>query len=86
MLSKSSERSPVYQAAKAVSRMTLADRYSGCDTRLETSNEYAKALEAMRVAMSNIDEAIKDESVTAVWLLGLYEVRVFNLLLTPAYT
>lgn len=54
--------------------MLLADRYSGYDSRLQTSDEYAKALEAIRSTMSDVGEAVKDESVTAVWLLGLYEV------------
>ncbi|KAK5322195.1 hypothetical protein LTR70_003876 [Exophiala xenobiotica] len=53
--------------------MTLADRYSGQDVRLQTHREYARAIKSVAVTMSDEGEAIKDEAVTAVWLLGLYE-------------
>lgn len=74
MLEKSEQHTPIQHAAKAVSRMTLADRYSGQDVRLQTSFDYAKALNSVAVTMSNEDEALKDELIIAVWLLGLYEV------------
>lgn len=74
MLDKSQEHTAIYAASKAVSRVTLADRYSGKDTRLQTSDDYTKALKLVSYTMSNEDEAVKDEAVTAVWLLGLYEV------------
>ena len=54
--------------------MTLADRYSGYDTRLQSSGDYAKALKSVSNTISDASEAITDEAVTAVWLLGLYEV------------
>lgn len=74
MLVKSSDHTAIQAAAKAVSRITLADRYSGKDARLETGSEYAKALNSVKETMSNESAAITDEAVTAVWLLGLYEV------------
>lgn len=76
MLATSPPTHAIHQAFKAVSRLTLADRYSGQDPRLQTSSEYAKALSTMAVTMSDVDEAVKDETVTAVWLLGLYEVSM----------
>lgn len=76
MLATSPPTHAIHQAFKAVSRMTLADRYSGQDPRLQTSSEYAKALSTMAITMSDVAEALKDETVTAVWLLGLYEVRM----------
>lgn len=75
MLAKTSPTHAIHQAVTAVSRMTLADRYSGRDARLQTSREYAKALHTMSRTVVVVDEAMKDETVTAVWLLGLYEVR-----------
>lgn len=74
MLEKSDQHTAIQQASKAVSRMTLADRYSGMDARLQTADEYANALKSVADTMSNPEEAVKDEAVTAVWLLGLYEV------------
>lgn len=78
MLANSDDNMAIQQAMKAVSRMTLADRYSGCDARLRTSDEYAKALKSVSHAISDANEAITDEAVTAVWLLGLYEVPIFQ--------
>lgn len=74
MLEKSEQHTPIQHAAKAVSRMTLADQYSGRDVRLQTTGEYAKALNSVAKTMSNESEAVKDELIIAVWLLGLYEV------------
>lgn len=74
MLNHSAQHTAIYAASKAVSRVTLADRYSGKDVRLQTGHDYAKALKSVSHTMSNESEAIKDETVTAVWLLGLYEV------------
>lgn len=79
MLDESTQNPALQYASKAVSRMTLADRYSGLDARLDTRDEYAKALKCVSKVMSDQQEAIKDEAVTAVWLLGLYEVS-FQLL------
>lgn len=75
MLDKSAQHTAIQLASKAVSRMTLADRYSGKDERLQTSGVYAKALKTVSNTMSHEDEALTDEAVTAVWLLGLYEVH-----------
>ena len=74
MLEKCGHHTAIYHASKAVSRMTLADRYSGQDARLRTSDDYAMALKSVAETMSNESEAVTDEAVTAVWLLGLYEV------------
>ena len=74
MLHESQGHTAIYAASTAVSRMTLADRYSGQDVRLQTHREYARAIKSVAVTMSDEGEAIKDEAVTAVWLLGLYEV------------
>ena len=74
MISTSSSSTALQNASKAVSRMTLADRYSGNDSRLDTSQQYAQALKSVSFLMSDETEAVKDETLIAVWLLGLYEV------------
>lgn len=74
MLERSEQHTPIQHAAKAVSRMTLADQYSGQDVRLQTRAEYVKALNSVALTMSDQSEAMKDELLIAVWLLGLYEV------------
>ena len=74
MLDQSKAHTAIYAASTAVSRMTLADQYSGSDARLLTNHEYTKALKSVARIMSDEKEAVKDEAVTAVWLLGLYEV------------
>ena len=74
MLSKSGTHSAIQHASTAVSRMTLADRYSGLDARLQTTDEYARALKSVSDTMCDPEAAVQDEAVTAVWLLGLYEV------------
>ncbi|EXJ85070.1 hypothetical protein A1O3_05745 [Capronia epimyces CBS 606.96] len=58
----------------AVSRMTLADRYSGKDVRLQTGREYGHALVLANQAIRDTQAGIQDETVVAVWLLGLYEM------------
>lgn len=78
MLDESAQNPALQYASKAVSRMTLADRYSGTDPRLDPRDEYAKALKSVSDMMSDHDEAVKDEAVTAVWLLGLYEVGLLD--------
>ncbi|OAL18299.1 hypothetical protein AYO22_10877 [Fonsecaea multimorphosa] len=58
----------------AVSRMTLADRYSGKDVRLQTGREYGVALSLTNATIRDTAASIQDETVLAVWLLGLYEM------------
>lgn len=67
----------LHQSIKAVSRMTLADRYSGNDIRLLTGRYYIQALGATKEAVQDRSEAVRDETVVAVWLLSLYEVWLF---------
>lgn len=74
MLRTSESHTAIQKASKAVSRMTLADQYSGRDIRLETYADYANALLCVKDTISVETEAVKDEAITAVWLLSLYEV------------
>jgi len=74
MLQNSSPTSCIHQAAMAVSRMTLADRYSGKDVRLQTGQEYGRALSFTNATIRDSSTNIQDETVVSVWLLGLYEL------------
>ncbi|OCT51831.1 hypothetical protein CLCR_08340 [Cladophialophora carrionii] len=74
MLRTAEDGSCVKKAAMAVSRMTLADRYSGKDVRLQTGREYGQALRLTNATIRDTKASIQDETVLAVWLLGLYEM------------
>ncbi|KAH0844763.1 hypothetical protein AYO21_01916 [Fonsecaea monophora] len=74
MLQNADPRSCIHKAAMAVSRMTLADRYSGKDVRLQTGREYGHALSLTNATIRDTAASIQDETVLAVWLLGLYEM------------
>ncbi|EXJ58816.1 hypothetical protein A1O7_06246 [Cladophialophora yegresii CBS 114405] len=74
MLRAAEDGSCVKKAAMAVSRMTLADRYSGKDVRLQTGKEYGQALRLTNATIRDTKASIQDETVLAVWLLGLYEM------------
>lgn len=73
ILEETSLDSPLYLAATAVSRMTLADQYSGKDIRLQTGREYGDALAHASKSIRNPTKAVEDETVMAVWLLSTYE-------------
>ena len=73
VLSTASEQSPIHVAVTAVSRMALADQYSGKDPRLLSVIEYTAALTLSQKAILDPNASTKDDTVVAVWLLGLYE-------------
>ena len=73
VLSTASEQSPIHVAATAVSRMALADQYSGKDPRLLSVKEYTAALTLSQKAILDPNASTRDDTVVAVWLLGLYE-------------
>ncbi|KAJ9606556.1 hypothetical protein H2200_008564 [Cladophialophora chaetospira] len=74
MIRTAADGSCIEKAATAVSRMTLADRYSGKDVRLQTGKEYGQALSLTNKTIRDTRASIQDETVIAVWLLGLYEM------------
>lgn len=73
MLQDASTDSPVSKAALAVSRMTLADQYSGQDVRLQTGQEYGAALTLASKRLRDPLRAKEDDTCLAVWLLSTYE-------------
>jgi hypothetical protein len=75
ILKTTTQDSSIYDATLAVSRLTLADRYSGKDVRLQTAREYGLALSRTQATIRDSATNVQDETVLSVWLLGLYEVR-----------
>jgi hypothetical protein len=73
ILQETATDSPLSLAATALSRMTLADQYSGKDIRLQTGREYGDALARASRSIRDPTKAISDETIMAVWLLGTYE-------------
>lgn len=73
ILQEATADSPLSLAATAVSRMTLADQYSGKDIRLQTGREYGDALAHASTSIRNPAKAVEDQTIMAVWLLGTYE-------------
>ncbi|KPI36458.1 uncharacterized protein AB675_2896 [Cyphellophora attinorum] len=61
------------KAALAVSRMSLADQYSGTDVRLQTGHEYGEALVMASKRLRDPTKAYDDDTFLAVWLLSTYE-------------
>jgi hypothetical protein len=76
ILKTTSQDSSIYDATLAVSRLTLADQYSGKDVRLQTAREYGLALSKTQAIIKDSVTNIQDETVLSVWLLGLYEVTL----------
>ena len=74
VLQKADSSSCLHHAATAVSRLMLADRYSGKDVRLNSDPQYGNALRLANATIRDTAASIQDETVLAVWLLGLYEV------------
>ncbi|RMZ78692.1 hypothetical protein DV737_g3731, partial [Chaetothyriales sp. CBS 132003] len=73
ILRRAPGNSPVSLAAAAVSRLTLADQYSGTDVRLQSDHEYSNAITSTMTSLKDRKVATQDATVVAVWLLGLYE-------------
>ena len=69
----------LHSAVTTVARLHFANRYSGCNgTAMSfgrwTTAQYARTLATTNVALSYEVQAYTDETLTAVWLLSLYEV------------
>lgn len=73
MLTNAAPDSAASKAALAVSRMALADQYSGADVRLQTGEEYGEALILASKRLRDPMKAREDDTFLAVWLLSTYE-------------
>ncbi|KAJ9640143.1 hypothetical protein H2204_003368 [Knufia peltigerae] len=74
ILSKVSRHSYLYAAMRAVGIVNLANRSPTVDMRNIVDFEYAKAVSGVNAALADHDQRLKDETLVAVWLLGIREL------------
>ncbi|KIW17899.1 hypothetical protein PV08_05094 [Exophiala spinifera] len=74
ILLKAGRHSYLYAAMRAVGIMNLANRSPTVDMSNIVDFEYAKAVSGTNTALADPDQRLKDETLVAVWLLGLREV------------
>ncbi len=66
---------PLRQAVAAVSLAGLASFWKAPSIMTQANNVYCTALRLINTSLGNIEEAKSDQSVVAIMLLSLYEVR-----------
>ena len=80
--------SAVHQAMRACATVNLANRAGTVSLSQLTASEYARAIISVNKSLESPDERLRDETLVAVWLLGMREVeeplvaRSFVLVLT----
>ncbi|KAL6242241.1 hypothetical protein RBB50_010789 [Rhinocladiella similis] len=74
ILSKVDHQSYLYAAMRAVGIVNLANRSPTVDMRNIVDFEYAKAVSGVNAALVDPDQRLKDETLVAVWLLGIREL------------
>lgn len=75
VLSKAEEQSALYQACNAVACAYMASITRTSKAASDRTKAYGFALMATRSAIQNPQRCKSDNTLLAVWLLGLYEVR-----------
>lgn len=75
VLSKAEEKSALYQACNAVARAYMASITRTSKATSDRAKAYGSALMATRSAIQDPQRCKSDNTLLAVWLLGLYEVR-----------
>ena len=65
----------VLEATKAAACAAFANRHSAETLVVRARRHYGKALTAVNAALNDPVEVVRDEALTAITLLGLYEVR-----------
>lgn len=75
VLSKAEEKSALYQACNAVARAYMATITRTSKATSDRAKAYGSALMATRSAIQDPQRCKSDNTLLAVWLLGLYEVR-----------
>ncbi|KAK4941319.1 hypothetical protein LTR10_018729 [Elasticomyces elasticus] len=66
--------SHLYTAMRAVGAINLANRSPTVDMRSVVDFEYANAVSAVTAALAHPDKWLTDETLVAVWLLGIREL------------
>jgi hypothetical protein len=70
----------LYAAMRSVAAINLANRSPTVDMRSVVDSEYAKAVSGVTAALADPEQYLKDETLVAVWLLGMREVRPKHLI------
>lgn len=76
ILQKAGVESHLYAAMRAVGAINFANRSPTVDMHSVVDSEYAKAMSAVTAALAHPDKWLTDETLVAVWLLGIREVRL----------
>ncbi|KAJ5150527.1 uncharacterized protein N7500_010716 [Penicillium coprophilum] len=74
VLSKAEEKSALYQACNAVARAYMANISRTSKARSDRAKAYGFALMAIRSAIQDPYQCKSDNTLLAIWLLGLYEL------------
>jgi hypothetical protein len=65
----------LYAAMRSVAAVNFANRSPTVDMRDMIELEYARAVSRVTAALADSDQYLRDETLVAVWLLGIREVR-----------
>lgn len=76
MLSEAGQHSYLYAAMRSVAAVNFANRSSTMDLRDLVELEYAGAVSQVTAALADPDQCVRDETLVAVWLLGIRELLV----------
>ena len=74
LIGRAGSKSAVHQAMRACGTINFANRAGPVDLHHETASEYARAIVSVNAALQDPDERCRDETLIAVWLLGMREV------------
>jgi hypothetical protein len=75
VLSKAEERSALYQACNAVACAYMASISRTPKATSDRAKSYGFAIVAIRSAIQDPQRCKSDNTLLAIWLLGLYEVK-----------
>ncbi|KIW30676.1 hypothetical protein, variant 1 [Cladophialophora immunda] len=74
ILSSSGRDSYLYAAMRSVAAINLANRSPTVDMHAIIESEYARAVSRVTAALADPEQCLKDETLVAVWLLGIREL------------
>ena len=87
ILSASGQDSYLYAAMRSVAAVNFANRSPTVDMHGMIEVEYARAVSRVTAALADPDQCLRDETLVAVWLLGMREVsKSFHLACTTLTT
>lgn len=75
ILSHAGKQSYLYAAMRSVAAINLANRSPTVDMNDMVESEYARAVSRVTAALAEPEQCLRDETLVAVWLLGIREVN-----------